>query len=110
MVSIGKSIGIAKALFDFNIVAGLIIAVIMDYIWKYLATQVTATAFLATPIWEGFHYDDALVLVTDGTIAILTKGRIRQIFIYALWFNIALELAEWLMAVGGYTKPLIPII
>jgi hypothetical protein len=103
------SIGSAKALFDFDIVAGLIVAVIVDYAWAYLALKVDATAFLRTPIYGVFHYDDALVLVTDATVALLTKGRIRKIFIYALWFNIAFEIAEWSISAGGYTSPLIPM-
>ena len=101
------SIGSAKALFDFDIVAGLIVAVIMDYVWKYLAMKVLPV--LQTPIYEGFHYDDALTLVTDGAIALIMKGRIRKIFIYALWFNIAFEIAEWSISAGGYTSPLIPM-
>ena len=102
------SIGSAKALFDFDIVAGLIVAIIIDYIWAYLALKVDATAFLRTPIYGDFHYDDALVLVTDGAMAMLTKGRLRKIFIYALWFNIAFEIYETLKGYTGYVGGILP--
>jgi len=100
-------IGSAKALFDFDIVAGLIIAVVVDWLWKYLAVK--QFTVLATPIYQGFHYDDLLVLVTDGAVAMLTRGRIRKIFVYALWFNIAFEIYEWSVGIGGYSGEGLPL-
>jgi len=91
-----------KQIFDFDIVAGLIVAFIVDYIWAYLALRVSATAFLSTPIWKDFHYDDLLVLVTDVVVAWITKGKIRKIFIYAFWFNLAFEFYEILKGYTGY--------
>jgi len=86
-----------KDVFDLDIIAGLIVAYAIDWTWKYLAMKVPTTAFLKTSIYEDFHYDDLLVFVTDAILIIATTGRIRKIFIYAFWFNIAFEVYEFYM-------------
>ena len=93
-----------KEIFDIDIIASLIVAIIIDYLWRYIATHVWT--MLQTGIWEGFHYDDLLVLVTDLVLAWFTKGRMRKIFVYAFWFNVAFEVYEALMGVGGYSPKL----
>ena len=101
------SIGSAKALFDFDIVAGLIVAVIMDYVWANLS-RMEGLKVLGTPIYSGFLYRDLATIISDAALAMVMKGRIRKIFIYALWFNIAMEVFQAVEGMGGYSTPLIP--
>jgi hypothetical protein len=94
----------AKEIFDIDIIASLIVAVIIDYLWRYVAINVWTV--LQTSIFEGFHYDDLLVLVTDLVLAWVAKGRMRKIFVYAFWFNVAFEVYEAVNGIGGYTSRL----
>ena len=91
-------IGSAKALFDFDIVAGLIATIIVNYIWKYISTN-HLTILETQPFGYGVSYSDFAVLATEAGIAIMTTGRIRKIFIYAFWFKIAMQVMESLMGI-----------
>ena len=98
-------IGSVKALFDFDIVAGLIVALIMDYIIQYIATNVLTV--LNTRLAYQIYYADVAVMIVDAIIAVMTRGRIRKIFIYALWYKIGFEVwqsltfGEFKVTVGG---------
>jgi hypothetical protein len=80
----------ARSIFALDILAGAGLAIILDWILAWL-------------VWHGYFpggrpiegqpvtYDDMVVIGIEVAGALLTKGRLRRIFVYALCFTAFLK-------------------
>ena len=86
-----------KELFDPDIILGLGLALALDCALAYIAINVYHP-LMGRPFGEGSAYDimawdDVLLFAIEIGGVLLAKGRLRKIFIYALWFTICLMVA-----------------
>ena len=107
MVTIGK----VEALFDFDLIAGMILAVVLDYTLSYIAiniyTPLSGRPFgpgLTSPI-DIFGYDDFVLFGIEIAGTLLAKGRTRKIFLSALWFTIFLKVCIAIQVATGVPFP-----
>jgi len=77
-----------KEFLDFDLIAGMIVAFIYDYIWVHYIQSYIPFHFNL----YGIDEKDFLVLFTLVVFAWFTKGRIRKILVYAFFFDLYLQL------------------
>jgi len=91
--SIPKLAGL-KEIFDPDLILGLGLCITLDVLLGYVTSVFTPLqGRLFTSFLGGFAYDDILLLGIMIAGTILTTGRLRKIFIYALWFEICIRIA-----------------
>ena len=91
-----------KEIFDPDLILGLGLAVALDFTLGYVAIKLypPLTGRLGVAPWD-IAYDDLLMLGIEIAGVLLMKGRLRKIFIYALWFSIFHRLAFKLQRITG---------
>ena len=90
------NIGSAKALFDYDLIAGFIVAELLMYIiYKITAPNLPILQQQIVPwVNYGMILNYAILIVA----AVALKGRMKKIMIYALWFNLAIDIHRILWA------------
>ena len=87
-----------KEIFDPDLILGLALSTALDfalcYVARFVFTPLTGRpfAFLGSA-YDVMAWDDVLMFAIEIGGVLLTKGRLRKIFIYALWFSICVYFA-----------------
>jgi len=100
-----------KGVFDIDLIAGMLLALAIDYALAYIAINVDTTGTLkGRPFGAGSDFDimawdDVILFAILISGAVMTKGRTRKIFVYALYFEAFLLVAsiiKWKSGVGFF--------
>jgi hypothetical protein len=96
-----------KEIFDPDLILGLGLAIALDFTLGYVAIKLypplKGRPFGAGSAYDICAYDDLLMFAIEIGGVLLTKGRLRKIFIYAFWFSIFHLLAailQWKTGIG----------
>jgi hypothetical protein len=89
-----------KDVFDIDVIAGLIVAEIIIYSVHYLTNKIDTTGTLNAQPIPWVNYNMILQVALPLIIALVTKGRIRKVMIYAFWFSLAINANMYLWSSG----------
>jgi hypothetical protein len=90
-----------KEIFDPDLILGLGLAATLDFTFGYVAIRLYAP-LRGRPFAMGgkgidvFGYDDIIMFGIEIAGILLASGRLRKIFIYALWFSLFLKIC-WIV-------------
>jgi len=94
------SIESAKALFDFDIIAGMIVAIIIHYAITLIMRTAAPQYLVSVTAGTTVTYDDAITLFVEAIGAIGLKGRTRKIMLTAFFFSLFLTVCKILRDSG----------
>lgn len=88
-----------------DIVAGYILAEVICYAWYYAANKLDTSGTLNTQPFAWVNYNMIASVVTPLVIALIVKGRMRKVMLYAFWFAFALNVHMYLYNSGTVKLP-----
>ena len=83
-----------KEFFDFDIVGGLIVALVVDYLFTHYINP--TVPFLSSQPIPNVGVDDIIIFIIYIVGAMATKGKTRKILFYAFWFKLAFKIRQFL--------------